>query len=148
MPLLVRQLGIEAVDQVATVARIAFDTAFPWMAGIHTPPEYAGFYRHHVFANCDVRGVETGGTIAGFIALRDGWIEQLYVLPDRQRRGIGKALVAYAKANAPTLSLWCFERNAAGRAFYEHESFVALRTRDGSHNEEREPDVLYRWDAN
>jgi GNAT superfamily N-acetyltransferase len=36
------------------------------------------------------------GDILGFIALRDGWIDHLYVRPEAQGRGAGGALLAYA----------------------------------------------------
>jgi Uma2 family endonuclease len=42
------------------------------------------------------------------------------------------------------LRLWTFQRNAAARAFYQAHGFVAQRMTGGD-NEEREPDVLYRW---
>jgi GNAT superfamily N-acetyltransferase len=81
------------------------------------------------------------------IAFREGWIVQFYVLPQRQRRGAGGALLQIAKASWSVLSLWTFQRNAAARLFYEKRGFVAVEETDGGRNEEREPDVLYRWRA-
>jgi hypothetical protein len=43
------------------------------------------------------------------------------------------------------LMLWTFQRNARARQFYEARGFVAAELTDGSRNEEREPDALYRW---
>lgn len=31
------------------------------------------------------------------------------------------------------------------RLFYKHRGFIAPEQTDGSGNEEREPDILYRW---
>jgi putative acetyltransferase len=81
----------------------------------------------------------------GFIAFREGWIDQLYVLPARQNRGAGRSLLQVAKAASPELMLWTFQRNLAARRFYERHGFVPVSETDGSRNEEREPDVLYRW---
>jgi putative acetyltransferase len=86
-----------------------------------------------------------GETLNGFIAFRENWIDQFYVLPVRQGHGIGSALLDIAKAAHPELSLWTFERNDPARRFYERRGFVAVDWTDGSGNEEREPDVLYRW---
>lgn len=76
----------------------------------------------------------------------DDWLEQLYVLPEAQGRGIGRALVEHAKLQRPAgLQLWAFESNAPARAFYEANGFVAAEFTDGSGNEERAPDVRYVW---
>ncbi len=76
----------------------------------------------------------------------DDWLEQLYVLPTAQGRGIGTALVEHAKAERPAgLQLWAFASNSAARAFYESHGFVIVEQTDGSGNEERAPDVRYRW---
>jgi GNAT superfamily N-acetyltransferase len=83
---------------------------------------------------------------AGFIAIKDDWIDHLYLRPESWRRGIGAALLAHAKALRPGgLRLWCFQVNARARAFYEAQGFIAERFTDGSDNEEHEPDILYAW---
>ena len=46
------------------------------------------------------------------------------------------------------LTLWTFQRNAQARRFYEAHGFVASEFTDCSHNEEREPDMLYAWSLN
>ncbi|MEI9983450.1 MAG: GNAT family N-acetyltransferase [Aliidongia sp.] len=79
------------------------------------------------------------------MAFRAGWVDQLYVAPDGQRQGTGSALLRLAQAASPTLLLWTFQRNAGARCFYERHGFVAIEETDGRRNEEREPDVLYRW---
>ncbi|KTS13191.1 acetyltransferase, partial [Methylobacterium indicum] len=90
-------------------------------------------------------GAFDGETMSGVIAFRDDWIEQLYVLPDAQGRGIGGALLAIAQQAVDRLQLWTFQRNARARSFYEARSFVVVERTDGSRNEEKEPDVRYLW---
>ncbi len=51
-----------------------------------------------------------------------------------------------AKAASTSLQLWTFQKNTSARRFYEARGFVVIEETDGSTNEEREPDVLYRWD--
>lgn len=131
--------------EVGGVHRAAFDERLPWLAGLHTPDEDRAYFEDHVFAACELWGAAQA-TLIGFVAFREGWIDQLYVLPHRQRQGAGSALLEVAKAASPALSLWTFQRNAAARRFYEARGFVAVRETDGCGNEEREPDILYRWE--
>lgn len=142
-----RQLGLQDMDAAALIHRASFDERLPWLSGLHTPDEDRLFYRQQVFSTCIVWGAFESGVLAGIIAFRDGWIDQLYVLPAAQRRGIGTALLQVAKSAAQNLSLWTFQRNAAARRFYERHGFVITKETDGSRNEEQEPDVLYRWTA-
>ena len=86
------------------------------------------------------------GTVIGFLSLRDGWVEQLYVRPEWTGAGIGSRLIALAKERQPDgLQLWTFVANAGACRFYERHGFVAVETTDGSGNEERQPDVRYAW---
>ena len=144
LPAPIRRLSRDEMDQAALVHRAAFDERLPWLAGLHTPSEDDAFYRDEVFVRDQVWGAVDDGLI-GFIAFRDGWIDQFYVLPARQGQGVGKALLDVAKAAYPELRLWTFQRNAPARRFYENRGFIALEQTDGSRNEEREPDILYRW---
>ena len=126
------------------IYREAFDERLPWLAGFHTPAEDRVFFRTRVFIECQVWGA-VDEAIIGFIAFREGWVDQLHVLPHRQRQGAGRALLQVAKTASASLMLWTFQRNAPARRFYESQGFLVVRETDGSGNEEREPDVLYRW---
>ena len=73
-------------------------------------------------------------------------MEQLYVDPAAQGRGIGAALLDLAKARNPGgLQLWTFQINAGARRFYAREGFVEVERTDGAANEEREPDIRLTW---
>jgi GNAT superfamily N-acetyltransferase len=146
MALPVRRLVLTEMDAAARIHRTAFDDRLPWLAGLHTPDEDRAFYRERVFPRCEVWGAAAAGDVVGIIAFRDGWIDQFYVLPEHQGHGAGGALLAVAQAAWPVLHLYTFQRNAPARRFYERRGFVAVRESDGSTNEEREPDVLYRWE--
>jgi ribosomal protein S18 acetylase RimI-like enzyme len=80
--------------------------------------------------------------MAGFIALKDRHIDQLYVDPSQQRAGVGSALLAQAlNAVSGRITLDVFEGNLGARAFYEKHGFVA---RDRWMNEEEGAiDLLY-----
>jgi putative acetyltransferase len=140
-----KRLERSDMDAVAIVHRTSFDERLPWLARLHTPEEDRTYFRNAVFEEGEVWGTFDGPTLTGFIAFRDGWIDQLYVLPTYQGRGLGRALLAVAQERCPELSLWTFQRNAIARLFYEQHDFTAAELTDGSRNEEREPDIRYIW---
>ena len=144
--LTLRRLALEDMDAAAAVHRASFDRALPWLAGLYTPAEDRAFYRTRVFESCQVWGAERQSELIGIIAFRRDWIDQLYVLPDAQRRGVGSSLLKVAQNAFPLLNLWTFQRNLPARQFYEANGFTAVRETDGSNNEEKEPDILYRWE--
>ena len=144
--LALRRLALTDMDAAAAVHRASFDGALPWLAGLHAPAEDRRFYRTHVFPSCRVWGAERQSKLVGIIAFREEWIDQLYVLPVAQGHGVGTELLEIAQNAFPVLSLWTFQRNQRARRFYELNGFVAVRETDGSGNEEKEPDVLYRWE--
>src|ERR1700747_1714001 len=85
----VRRLELADLHEAARVHRASFDHALPWLAGLHTPEEDRWFYRERMFANCTLWGAFDGDAMIGMIAFHDDWIEQLYVLPQVQGRGVG-----------------------------------------------------------
>jgi GNAT superfamily N-acetyltransferase len=139
-----RKLDPADAHDVAHVLRTSFDERLPWLAGLHTPEEDRAFVRGHLFETCELWGAHEADLV-GMIAFAPGWVEQLYILPGWQGRGVGKALLDVAKARNTELRLWTFQRNIQARRFYERQGFVAIDETDGAANEEREPDVLYRW---
>jgi len=142
---MLRQLALTDMGAAAQVHRAAFDHAMPWLAGLHTPDEDRWFYREHVFATCRVWGRFNGDVLSGIIAFRDGWIEQLYVLPAVQGRGTGAELLDVAKHANERLELWTFQCNARARRFYEARQFTLIEQTNGTRNEEKEPDARYLW---
>jgi putative acetyltransferase len=142
---MLRQLAIDDMDSTAVVHRMSFDQALPTLAGLHTPDEDRQFFRERLFATCQLWGYFDEQELVGFIAFREGWIDQLYVLPSSQSRGIGTALLQVAQSKSGDLSLWTFQRNKNARRFYERHGFMLVKETDGTRNEEREPDAVYSW---
>jgi GNAT superfamily N-acetyltransferase len=84
--------------------------------------------------------------VVAMMTLTPGWVEQLYVAPDRQGEGFGRALLGLAKERSDgELQLWTFQVNDRARRFYERNDFTIAEMTDGARNEEREPDVRYAW---
>lgn len=139
---MLRQFKLDDMDAAARVVRTAFDQALPSLAGLHTPEEDQWFFRERVFDTCEMWGAFDGAAMTGIVAFR---IDQLYVLPEAQRRGVGKDLLWVAQNAFDRLQLWTFQRNASARRFYEARDFALIQEPDGARNEEKEPDALYLW---
>jgi GNAT superfamily N-acetyltransferase len=92
-----RRLQLLDMDAAARVHRATFDHALPWLMGLHTPDQDRWFYRERVFTSCSVWGVFEAEVLTGIIAFREDWIDQLYVLPDVQGRGVGSQLLQVAQ---------------------------------------------------
>jgi GNAT superfamily N-acetyltransferase len=120
--------------------------AMPWLPVIHSRADTIGYFAGQVSAHAEVFVAEVNQIVVGFIALEGDCVDHLYVTPSHQHCGIGDKLLASAKGLRPAgLRLWTFQRNAQARHFYEARGFAATEFTDGARNEEREPDVLYRW---
>ena len=139
------RLDLADMDAAARTVRLSYSTEFPWLAGRHTPEEFRQFFRDGIFPRCEVWGARTDALLIAVMAVKPGWLDQLYVLPEFQGRGAGSALLELAKSRYAQLELWTFERNRRARAFYEARGFVAVEITDGAHNEEKEPDIRYLW---
>ncbi|WP_183918216.1 GNAT family N-acetyltransferase [Rhizobium lentis] len=138
-------LGAEHMQAAAAIRRVALWRQLPWLPDLHTPEEEEQYWRKHLLPNCTILGAAIGNRLVGVIAFGDGWIEQLYVLPDFQNIGIGSLLLGCAREEMNEIRLWTFQRNSGARAFYERYGFSVEEKTDGLDNEEKEPDVLYHW---
>lgn len=147
--LVLREAKIEDMGQVARVFKISFRDAMPNLPVLHSDTEDRKFFSTSVFeSDTVIIAVEDGesfSTVWGFIAFNEDFVNHLYVLPVGRRSGIGRRLMALAKAQREELSLWAFQQNKPALSFYANEGFNPVRYTDGEGNEEREPDVLLRW---
>jgi putative acetyltransferase len=100
-----------------------------------------------ILKECDVTVAEDESGIVAFLARQGEEVRLLYTRPDRIGMGAGTQLIDAAKANGiGALELWCFQANQRARRFYETRGFRAIRCTDGADNEERTPDIRYRWE--
>jgi putative acetyltransferase len=103
------------------------------------------YLREHVLPNNQLWVAELDGRPVGFMAIRQDFIDLLYVDPDHWRQGIGRQLLEFARALSPRhLRLFTLQINVNARAFYETNGFRLLRL-GISPPPESEPDVEYEW---
>lgn len=99
-----------------------------------------------------VLALDEAGTVLGLCTRRTeasrGWIDQLYLRPDRVAQGIGTTLLRDALERLPrVVRLYTFQANRGARRFYERHGFRVVGFGDGSGNEEGVPDLLYERSA-
>lgn len=143
---LLRQAAASDADDLTALFLASRRTGLPYLPEIHSDRETREWMEGVVLRDCAVTAAQIDGRIVGFTALHGDELEHLYVAPDRRGQGVGSALMDAAKRSGPVrLRLWCFQRNAPARSFYEARGFTPVAFTDGSGNEEREPDVRYEW---
>jgi ribosomal protein S18 acetylase RimI-like enzyme len=131
-------------DAIARLYQRSFAT-LTFLPVLHSLEEHRVFFGRLV-AEEEVWVAESDGVIAAFLVLGEQTLDHLHVEPERTGAGIGTALLGHAKARRPAgFTLWTFQANDGARRFYERHGLEAVLLTDGEHNEERCPDMLYRW---
>ncbi len=144
---LIREYRPEDFEAVIILWRIAREKSVPEFqrAKGHFFYEDQNYFRDHILTENHVWVVEMESRPVAFLAMRENFIDHLYVHPDYQKRGIGKALLEYARQISPEhLWLYTLQVNENARAFYERNGFVA-EAFGMSPPPENEPDVQYHW---
>jgi GNAT superfamily N-acetyltransferase len=140
---LARRSDAEAIADVFIESR---RQAMPLLPVLHSREDTISYFADHVLPHETVIVAEVNQVLVGFVTLERDHVDHLYIAPTYQGHGIGDKLLATAKELHPDgLMLWTFQCNARARRFYETRGFVAAEFNDGSRNEERKPDVLYKW---
>jgi len=106
------------------------------------------FFQNSVVTESQLWVYEFENTPIAFLALADDFVDRLYVTPAHHRRGVGRALLDYAKTLSPNhLWLYTHAANKMARVFYEKNGFIAENF-GVSPAPESEPDVEYHWRPN
>ena len=135
----------EAIATILIESRRAF---LPFAPSAHPEHEVRQWVRNHLLQTHRVALWEEDGTVVAVLATSEeptgSWINQLYVLPGWNGKGIGTKLLQHAHGTlSKPIHLYTFQENAGARRFYERNGYKAVRLTDGQDNEEKCPDVLY-----
>ena len=86
---------------------------------------------------------ENTGQIDGFIGLTENHIEGIFIAKAARSKGIGKALLDYAKSRKPCLTLGVYQKNERALAFYQREQFVVHS--EGIDEDTNEAEIQMHW---
>ena len=64
------------------------------------------------------------GCVKGFIRVKEGVVQKLFVEPVLTGKGIGGALLTYAIREKGAYTLWALQKNTRAIAFYERHGFL------------------------
>ena len=84
-----------------------------------------------------------GGAAIGFIGLVDGYVAGLFVDEHSRGSGVGRRLLARAKAENSALTLQVYRQNAGAVRFYRREGFVVASEQCDEQTGQRE--YTMRW---
>ena len=144
---LIRDYHQEDFDAVMILWRISREKSLPELERTkgHFFYEELDYFRDHILIENKIWVVEMDHRPVAFLAMKDEFIDRLYVHPDYQNRGIGKALLDFARKLSPEhLWLYTLQININARVFYEKNGFMADKF-GISPPPESEPDVEYHW---
>ena len=135
------------LEQVVGVWERSRWDAQPWLEErmSYTHEQNLRHFRDVIARECEIWLACEHDRVIGLLAFANDRIEQLFVEPQHQGRGVGTALLDQARRLAPTgLTLFTHQRNERARAFYERRGFRPEKF-GTSPAPESEPDVKYVW---
>ena len=91
----------------------------------------------YVHEDADTRQID------GFIGLTENHIEGIFVAKSARSKGIGRALLEYAKSRKPRLTLSVYQKNERVLAFYRREQFIVQS--EGIDEDTNEADIQMLW---
>ena len=135
---------LPAIAEVHVAARHGAGASFP--PPVHADEEARGWVAGWDLSAYDVWLATVGGRVAGYARFTTTWLDDLYVRPEHQGRGVGGALFDLVASLRPGgFCLWVFESNTPARAFYRARGCLELERTDGAGNEEKAPDIRVAW---
>jgi ribosomal protein S18 acetylase RimI-like enzyme len=123
-----RELLQSDVPVIARIHRRACLIAYAFMNWSYSESDVRNWYAEK-FQDWDWGLIgEQDSTAVGFIAVSGAHLDQLFVDPDYQRRGLGTYLLREALGRAPSVAtLNVFEQNTPACEFYERHGFREVR---------------------
>ena len=94
-------------------------------------------------SNSEVYVYEKEKQIVGFVGIRDGFIEGIFVKENMRHIGIGKDLINKCKKKYSKLELQVYEKNNNAIKFYQKEGFKIIDRQLDKDNNEIE--LIMKW---
>ena len=144
---IIREYRNEDFDAVTILWRISREKSLPefQLENGHFFFEDRDYFQKQIVKNNQIWVVESKNYPVGFMAMNNDFVDQLYIDPNHQRRGIGRSLLNLARERSPDhVWLYTLQVNTSAREFYEKNGFVAEKF-GISPPPESEPDVEYHW---
>jgi ribosomal protein S18 acetylase RimI-like enzyme len=114
-----------------------------WQA--FTLDEARGVFARVIRPSCAIWVATLDERVVAYLAMKQSYIDRLYVDPFEWRKGWGTQLVNFAKQASPCgLELHTHQENVAARALYERHGFRPVKF-GLSLPPESAPDVEYHW---
>jgi GNAT superfamily N-acetyltransferase len=140
---MIRRATTDDIEEIAHLYERSFAT-LDFLPVLHTLDEHRGWFARQLAEHEGWVWDEDG--VRGFSVLTEDELLYLYLDVGWTGRGIGSALLEHAKERRPGgFTLWTFQQNEGARRFYERHGLTAIEFTEGEGNEERTPDVRYRW---
>ena len=133
-------LDLDAVMQIWLQANLdahAFIPASFWEAHFEMVRDMLPQAELYVHEN------EAPRQIDGFIGLTENHIEGIFVAKSARSKGIGRALLEYAKSRRPRLTLGVYQKNERALAFYRREQFAVHS--EGIDEDTNEAEIQMHW---
>src|ERR1700733_7194876 len=142
-----RRAATTDAELIAAIFASSRRAAMPYLPLLYAEVQVLEWIKDIVLRKSSVTlAVSSDGEVGGFASVRSGVLDHLYVAPGLQSQGLGALLLAGAKKETRRVLRFHFlKRNLSARRFYEGRGFALVELRDGSSNEEGEPEAVYEW---
>lgn len=131
---------LDAVTQIWLHGNLdahAFISASFWTEHFEMVRDLLSQAELYVHENEDTRQID------GFIGLTENHIEGIFVAKAARSKGVGKALLEYAKSRKPSLTLSVYQKNERALAFYQREQFTVQS--EGIDEDTNEAELQMLW---
>lgn len=141
----IRLMQTDELEKVIQLWRATCAVTYTFLSSAHTEDEDRNYFTNHIAANNTIWVAESEKQLMGFLAIKESYVDRLYIHPVHQRKGVGAALINHAKSLSPAgVELHTHVKNVNACAFYEKNGFIAAKY-GISPPPESEPDVEYQW---
>jgi len=133
--MIIRKVKKEEIPLLAAIWLDVSTTAHHFISPHYWAENHAQMVENYL-PNSEVYVAEIEQEVHGFIALVNDYLSALFVVNEQQGKGIGRALLEFAKTNHPELFLRVYQKNEKSVQFYIANGFqIVAETKDAATNE-------------